>query len=250
MKLILSPTKTMAVAPSGGHGQDTGEPDFFPQALALNQRLAALSSDGLKKLFNTSETLTLKAMEQIRQFETAPAGPAIFAFRGEAFKALDPESLTREALVFAQSHLRICSGLYGLLRPLDGIRPYRLDLATPLRVDGQGLTAFWKPWVVPWLAEQMALDEPLLNLASEEYAALFRGSVLADRMITLSFKEKADSTLKINSVRAKQARGLFARAVIQGRIQAPDDLKDVSIQGYEYSTPLSDSREWVFLCRS
>jgi cytoplasmic iron level regulating protein YaaA (DUF328/UPF0246 family) len=246
MKLILSPTKTMAFdAPETGIPK--ASPVFESQAADLNRQLSRLNRDQIQALYKTSDSLTQKTLEQIRGFDTAASGPALFVFRGEAFKTLDPMSFSREDLEFARDHLFILSGLYGILSPLDGIRPYRLDLNTPFKPGKKSLTIFWKEFVVPWAEGQLAAGEAILNLASEEYAALLRGSVLEDRLITLQFRQKDGQKLKNNSVRAKQARGLFAREVILNRIQDPEDLKSLSPEGYVFSQDHSGPADWFFI---
>ena len=246
MKLILSPTKTMAFdIPETGVAQST--PPFESEAMDLNRELAKIDREKIQALFKTSDALTQKTLDQIRGFDRAASAPALFVFRGEAFKTLNPQDLSREDLTFASEHLWILSGLYGILTPMDGVRPYRLDLTTPLKPEGKSLTAFWKKRVVPWAGERLSPEEPILNLASDEYAALFRRSTLTDRMITLQFRQREADRLKNNSVRAKQARGLFARAVIEDKIQNPDTLKDLCLDGYAYSGQSSSPAEWFFI---
>lgn len=246
MKLILSPTKTM-----GADGPETGMPATVPpfeaQALDLNSQLSRLDRDGIRALYKTSDALTAKTLEQIREFKDAPGVPALFAFRGEAFKTLDPDTLSPEDLAFARDHLFILSGLYGILGPMDAIRPYRLDLTTPFKPGGKGLKAFWKKRIIPWFEKRLQPEEFILNLASEEYASLFRGTALEGRMITLQFREQAGGKLKNNSVRAKQARGLFAREIIRRRIEAPQEINPLSPEGYAFSKTHSRSGDWFFI---
>lgn len=246
MKLILSPTKTMIGEPTGIGGK-LGIPFFEQNARALNRQLAKLSELEIRSLFKTGDALTQKTLEQIRIFKTASPAPALFAFRGEAFKTLNSDSFSAEDLAFAQTHLRILSGLYGILSPMDGIRPYRLDAATPLKQGKKSLRMFWKEKLGPWFLDFLAPDEVLLNLASEEYASLLRVPGLAERTITLQFREQDGKKLKNIPVRAKQARGIFARAVILNRIQTPSNLKTLSPDGYVYSERHSNALEWFFI---
>lgn len=139
------------------------------------------------------------------------------------------------------------SGLYGLLSPMDGIRPYRLDAAAPLKHGGKSLRIFWKEKLSPWFIDFLAPGERLLNLASGEYASLLRGPGLTERTITLQFREQDGKRLKIIPVRAKQARGRFARAVITNRLQSPSDLKALSPGGYAYSEKYSNTLDWFFI---
>ena len=245
MKLILSPTKTMAADPA--EITEKLDPLFDQEATAINRQLARLSPQKIQSLFKTSDVLTHKILEQIRNFDRSPTVPALFAFKGEAFKTLDPDRFTEEDLCFTQAHLRIFSGLYGILSPMDGIRPYRLDAATPLKQGKKSLKMFWKEKLVPYFLDFLSSDEILLNLASGEYASLLRGSGIDERTITLQFREQNGTKLKNIPVRAKQARGLFARAVITNRIQDPVNLKSLTLDGYLYSDKHSVPLEWFFI---
>lgn len=249
MKLFLSPTKTMVFDTAASDISETppGIPRFEQEARELIQQLALLNQDEIQTLFKTSEALTQKSWDQIRTFDRASSAPALFVFRGEAFKTLAPDEFTREQLEFAQANLFILSGLYGILTPMDAIRPYRLDLNTPFRVNGNGLKAFWKERVGSFLKERIDPKEPILNLASDEYASLIKGSSLSEQMITLQFRQREKGRLKNIAVRAKQNRGIFTKAVIENLIQSPDSLKEMTIGGYAYSPDLSSPNEWFFI---
>lgn len=250
MKLILSPTKTMANSDlsAGLFAKDL--PQFDQEAGELNQFLTALDLAALQKLFKTSETLTQKTHDQIHGFETADTGPALFVFQGEAFKTLSPKDFTRDQIEFAQAHLRIFSGLYGVLAPLDLIKPYRLDFNTPLALDSMdavGLKKFWQKKIIPYFESLVEPGEPIINLASEEYSKTLSSPDLKERLITLQFREKSKNKLKNISVRAKQARGFFARKIIQDKISQPGDIKHLCVEGYTYSQTDSTSAEWFFI---
>ena len=166
MKLILSPTKTMA----GAHAPKTkSRPAFEAEARGLIRQLSSLSMEELKGLYKTSDALTRKTRDQIHGFERAEETPALLAFRGEAFKTLAPEEFSAGDMAFANAHLRIFSGLYGILAPLDAIRPYRLDFTTPLKVEGRGLTAFWKEGINAYFREWTAPGEELVNTSADFY---------------------------------------------------------------------------------
>ncbi len=244
MKFILSPTKTMA-------GADVppaqSRPAFEAEAGALIRELAPLSVAEVGILYKTSEALTRKTRDQIHGFETAPETAALTAFRGEAFKTLAPENFSPRDLAFANAHLRIFSGLYGILAPLDAIRPYRLDFTTPLKVEGKGLAAFWKERINSYFREWMAPGEALVNLASDEYSRILTPKGAPWVCIDLQFREKGDGKLKNLSVRAKQARGSFARYLIENRISSAGALKTAVVDGYAYEPTLSSEGEWFFV---
>ena len=244
MKLILSPTKTMA-SPGGDHQVTT--PAFAPQADYLIQQLHAMEVSDLATLLKTSDALTQKTREQIEAFGDAPSHPAILTFRGEAFKSLGASDFSPEDLAFAQAHLIILSGLYGVLAPMDGIRPHRLDFNTPLAVEDGRLKAFWKKRLVPWFQERVDPREVILDLASREYASILDGSPLASQIIHFQFRERRGDRLKNISVRAKQARGAFARYIIQQGLDSPAPLKSVIVDGYAYHADLSCPGEWFFI---
>lgn len=247
MKLILSPTKTMEMGAPDLRGLSAGHPEFEAEALDLVRVLAPLDPAALEKLFKTSQALTLKVQEMISGFDSAPACPALFAFRGEAFKTLAPETFNREQLTFAQESLRILSGLYGTLRPLDRVKPYRLDVSTPLKPGGTSLKAFWKKRLIPCFQELLAPGECLVNLASDEYSSLLSSKPLKERTITLQFREEKEGKLKNIPVRAKQARGRFARHIIENRLSDPEPLKQAAIDGYTYAGKRSSQEEWFFI---
>jgi len=244
MKLILSPTKTMGVQAPGQWAANM--PEFQQEATRLNRKLASLDPDGLKKLFKTSDALTLKVREMIQKFGDAPSCPAILAFRGEAFKTLSPEAFTKEQIRYAHENLKIFSGLYGVVSPSDRVKPYRLDFNTPLKIDGNSLRMFWKARLIPYFETLLNPGEPLINLASDEFASVLSSKTLKERMLTLQFREDKNGKLKNITVRAKQARGLFAFHIIQSAMKNPADLKTISLDGYTYSKTLSSRLEWFF----
>ncbi len=246
MKLILSPTKTM-VSTTVDHGFSMGLPLFENQAKELIQTLTPLNTQELKKLFKTSDNLTLKTHEQIHGFDTANAGPAISMFQGEAFKTLSAKDFSSTQLDFANTHLLIFSGLYGVLRPLDRIKPYRLDFNTPLRMNNKSLKHFWQKTLVDYFESILTPNEYILNLASDEYSSILNCDSIKNRMIRFQFREKVNGSLKNLSVRAKQARGLFARKIVMDQLLTPDDLKQVCLDGYTFSKEFSSPLEWFFI---
>jgi len=251
MKILVSPTKTMAFdkIPASLY-MGMSRPRFEREANLLNQELKDLDFGALKDLFKTSDKLTQKTWDQIRGFNLVASGPALFVFQGEAFKTMDPRQFDPDQLAFANKTLKIFSGLYGVLRPMDGIKPYLLDFNTPLRRGSKGLKLFWKEKVISYFEEQTQKGEVILNLASEEYSSILGPSRLKDQIITLQFREMVKGKLKNLSVRAKQARGLFASEIIQKKLVDANAIKDITLSGYGYEEDLSTKTEWFFIRRN
>jgi uncharacterized protein len=248
MKILVSPTKTMAFdnIPTRRH-MEMSRPRFEQEAGFLNQELKALDFGRLKGLFKTSDPLTQKAWDQIHGFGLADSGPALFVFQGEAFKTMNPRQFNPDQLAFANQTLQIFSGLYGVLRPMDGIKPYRLDFNTPLRWKSKTLKQFWKETLIPYFEAQIPADEMILNLASEEYSSILGHSRLKNQSITLQFRERVKGKLKNLSVRAKQARGIFAGEIIQKKITDANTIKKIALADYRHSQDLSSATEWFFI---
>jgi len=166
------------------------------------------------------------------------------------YTGLDAESLGEDDFSYAQDHLRMLSGLYGLLRPLDLMQPYRLEMGTKLaNARGKDLYAFWGTRISEWLNQALAEqgDDVLLNLASNEYFSAVKRSALKARVINVDFKDLKNGQYKIISFYAKKARGMMSRFVIQQRISDPEQLKQFDVQGYYYSAEQSKPDHLVFL---
>ncbi len=254
MKIILSPAKTMAdpekavFDPGIESDIPMGRPVFEQQAQALIHLLKGLSEAELKALFKASDAIVRKTRAQINGFgETRPL-PAVFAFQGAVYKALSPQTLTGKSLCFCRQNLVILSALYGVLSAFDAVFPHRLDFTCSLRCPGNiTLRKFWTDPVHAWFDEHLAADEPILNLASDEYASLVTTGRLHDRVITLTFMEKKGEGLKIVAAHSKQARGLFLRQIVQQRVTAPGAIKSFKVAGYTYERSLSRDNRWVFV---
>ena len=183
-------------------------------------------------------------------FDTHNAKQALLAFKGDVYTGLDAESFSEADFDFAQQHLRMLSGLYGLLRPLDLMMPYRLEMGTKLaNARGKDLYAFWGTRISEWLNQALADqgDDVLLNLASNEYFSAVKRSALKARVINVDFKDQKNGQYKIISFYAKKARGMMSRFVIQQRISTPEQLKQFDAQGYYYSAEQSKPDHLVFL---
>ncbi|MCI5084036.1 MAG: peroxide stress protein YaaA, partial [Saprospiraceae bacterium] len=174
---------------------------------------------------------------------------AIFAFKGSVYQGLDVSDFTEEDLAFAQDHLRILSGLYGLLRPLDKIQAYRLEMGTKLENPaGKNLYDYWDQSITEKLNSDLPKGEEkvLLNLASQEYFKAVKPAAFKGKIIHINFKEERDGKYKIISFNAKVARGLMARYIIKNKITKSSDIKAFSEDNYLFNDKLSDEFNWIF----
>ena len=200
-----------------------------------------------------SDKLAGLNMARFQQWETPftekNAKQAILAFKGDVYTGLNAETLNENGLAFAQQHLRILSGLYGVLRPLDLIQPYRLEMGTPFQNDaGRDLYSFWGEKLQESLQAEPALsDGVLINLASNEYFKAVNAKKLNATIITPVFKDWKNGQYKMISFYAKKARGLMSRYIIDQQINSPEKLKQFDLDGYRYSDEMSQKNDWVFI---
>ena len=175
--------------------------------------------------------------------------PAALAFKGDVYQGLEAESFNDNDLKFAQRHLRILSGLYGLLRPLDVIQPYRLEMGTKLKTSkGQNLYDYWGTKLTTGLNEALkeSKEGTLVNLASNEYFGAVQPNLLEGSLLNIGFKEKRNGQLKFVSFSAKKARGLMAKFIVKERLKTPDDLKNFDLEDYKFNKKLSSELDWTF----
>jgi cytoplasmic iron level regulating protein YaaA (DUF328/UPF0246 family) len=185
-----------------------------------------------------------------RPFNLDNAKQAVLAFKGDVYTGLDAETMDDEGLEFAQQHLRILSGLYGVLKPLDLIQPYRLEMGTQFaNQKGKNLYKFWGGQLREEIETEasQSSDAILVNLASNEYFKALEAKKLNTRIITPVFKDMKNGQYKIISFYAKKARGLMSRYIIDHRINDPDQLKNFDSEGYRFSADLSAGDDWVFI---
>ena len=177
------------------------------------------------------------------------ARAAIFAFKGDVYQGLDAQSLGARDLNFAQKHLRVLSGLHGLLRPLDLIQPYRLEMGTRLTTRrGSNLYQFWGDKVTDNINKALAqqTSKVLVNLASNEYYKVVQPARIMGQILNINFKELRDGKYRFVSFSAKKARGLMARYMIDNRITQPDQLRQFDVENYAFNDALSSEDEWIF----
>jgi cytoplasmic iron level regulating protein YaaA (DUF328/UPF0246 family) len=252
MLTVISPAKTLDFETPAPTRKAT-QPDFLDRSARLVDTLRQLDPAQVGELMDISETLAelnhRRFMNWSMPFTAANAKQALFAFRGDVYTGLDADSLGAADLTFAQKHLRILSGLYGVLRPLDLIQPYRLEMGTGLHNDaGRNLYEFWGGDIAATLNGEFtgARRPVLVNLASEEYFKSVHPKTLAAEVITPIFKERKGDGYKIVSFFAKQARGMMAGYIIRNRLKRPEALKDFALAGYRYDARFSSSHDWVF----
>jgi cytoplasmic iron level regulating protein YaaA (DUF328/UPF0246 family) len=252
MLMILSPAKTLDYD-STVPALPLTTPDFVKEAKVLIGLLRELSVQDVATLMDLSDKLA--ALNVARYAEWSPrftetnSRAAVLAFKGDVYEGMEAWTFDADDHAFAQQHLRILSGLYGLLRPLDRLQPYRLEMGTSLKnPKGNTLYAFWGDTIARALNEALAAqgDDVLINLASEEYNKAALTKALKARVITPQFREEKDGKFKIVSFYAKKARGLMAGHIIRHRLTDPAQLKAFDAEGYAFNASLSKGDTWVF----
>lgn len=252
MLLVISPAKNLdfeTVTEVVG----TTQADFLNDAEQLIGELKGLAPQDISKLMKISDKLGVLNYDRFQQWQrplkTPQAKAAALAFNGDVYSGLGASELSDEQLAFAQQHLRILSGLYGLLRPLDLMLPYRLEMGTRFEnARGKDLYSFWGNQITEALNAQLqALNSTvLINLASNEYFKSVKLKGLNADVITPVFKDEKNGQYKVISFYAKKARGLMCRFVIEQGLTQPEQLKDFAGEGYGFDESLSTAKEWVF----
>jgi len=253
MLTVISPAKTLDYDTAPVTERFT-LPQYLDDSQELIVQLRELSPAQISELMHLSDKLAgLNAARfgsWTPDFTPANAKQALLAFKGDVYTGLDAETLGEDDFTYAQQHLRMLSGLYGLLRPLDLMQPYRLEMGTKLaNARGKDLYAFWGTRISEWLNQALADqgDDLLLNLASNEYFSAVKRNALKGRVINVDFKDLKNGQYKIISFYAKKARGMMSRFVIQERVNDPEQLKQFDVQGYYYSAEQSKADHLVFL---
>ncbi|MEP3347109.1 MAG: peroxide stress protein YaaA [Litoreibacter sp.] len=229
-------------------------PEFQTDANALAEVARELSVDDLRKLMHISENLATLNRDRFREFADAStpenAKAAMYIFAGDTYTGLEAKSLDADEVAFAQNQLRILSGLYGLLKPLDAIQPYRLEMGSRLKTPrGKSLYEYWGSTISEALNEQAKEQQTdtLINCASQEYFGAVKPDALTLNVVTPQFYEDKAGGPKIVSFHAKKARGAMARFIIQNRLTKPDQIRDFDTGGYAYQPDTSTPERPVFL---
>lgn len=252
MKIVLSPAKSLDYE-SELPTDDATHPLFLEEAHALNNKLAQKSKSDLSDLMSISENLTALNYQRYQEFSVPftkeNARPAIYAFNGAAYKGLDAYTIPDTDVSLLQDRLRILSGMYGLLRPLDLMQPYRLEMGTKLSINGHdNLYEFWGDSLTEALNEELREDELFINLASKEYFKALQPEKLNTDIISPVFKDFKNGKLKIISFYAKKARGQMVRYLIDNKIETLDGLLGFDIDDYGFSEKYTEKdTEPVFI---
>lgn len=251
MKIVISPAKSLdfeSLLPTPLHS----EYDFVKQSLAIDKVLKKKKPKQLMELMDISDKLAdlnwqRNQERNVAEMTTANARPAVYAFSGDVYVGLDAYSISEDKISVLQDKLRILSGLYGLLKPLDLIQPYRLEMGTKLPIGKhKNLYEFWKPTITKELNAQLSQDELFVNLASNEYFDAIEVKKLKVPVITPEFKDYKDGKLKMISFFAKKARGMMVRYIIDTNVETIDDLKGFNYEGYAFDANLSKGNKLVF----
>src|SRR6056297_2301472 len=248
MLVVVSPAKKMNMDPV--EGVTATRPAFQAQADELATVAQGLSVDDLQKLMKISENLAKLNRDRFNDFGEMEEKPAALAFAGDTYQGLEAASLDADEMAWAQDHFRILSGLYGVLRPLDAIEPYRLEMGSRLATDrGRTLYDFWGDEIAKALNAQAAEagSDTLVNCASQEYFGAVDRDALGLRVVTPVFMEDRGGTPKVISFYAKKARGAMARFIIQNRLLDPESLTGFDTGGYRHAPEMSEPDSPVFI---
>ena len=251
MIILISPAKTLDLNPS------ELKLHSMPRMLADSEKLVKVlkkkSKNSLKKLMGVSDNIATLNVERFQNYQT-PFTPdnskqAILAFKGDVYLGLDASSFEEKDFEFAQNHLRILSGLYGILKPLDLMQAYRLEMGTSLKTGRKkNLYEFWDTKITDLINEDLAdtRQDIILNLASQEYFHAVKPAKLNGRLVTVHFKENRNGVFKVISFSAKKARGTMARQIIKNQILDVEAIKKLNIDDYIYNPEMSEGDNLVF----
>ena len=253
MIVLLSPAKTMDFAKPSPSGVPGTKPRFHSDANRTAEVLKGYSTAQIGKLMATNAKIASQTQDSFakwkKSFNAKGTKQAVLAYQGDVYRGLKADELKAADLKFAQKHLRILTGLYGVLRPLDLIQPYRLEMKTKLKTSGgRDLYELWKTKLTDSLFDDLKScgERTVLNLASNEYFKAIDPNQLEARIVTANFKEEKDGKFRFLTVFGKQARGLMARFVIENRITKADDLKSFKAEGYRLNKSLSKGDDLIY----
>ncbi|WP_306352178.1 peroxide stress protein YaaA [Flavobacterium sp. '19STA2R22 D10 B1'] len=250
MKIVISPAKSLDFETPLPIEKHT-TPSFLKESKIIHKVLKTQSPKELSNLMSISDKLAALNWERNQAWKTPftieNARPAVFAFNGDVYTGLDAYSIPENAFEKLEDRLRILSGLYGVLKPLDLIQPYRLEMGTKLPVkESPNLYGFWKPIITKALNSELKKGELFINLASKEYFDAVDVKKLKVPVITPEFKDYKDGKLKIISFFAKKARGLMVRYILDKNVETIEDLKGFDYEGYKFDANLSKGNTLIF----
>jgi cytoplasmic iron level regulating protein YaaA (DUF328/UPF0246 family) len=255
MIVVISPAKkqefsnkqiTLPVTPE--------QPKFKQEAFELASRCSKYRPEELQNLMNVSENIAELNYNRFQnfseEFNSSNSAPALYVFKGDVYSAMQPEKYAGEELEFAREQLRILSGLYGLLKPLDLMQPYRLEMSTKLpNSAGQNLYKYWSEKITKELEGELALhnNKYIINLASTEYSSVIDRNNFKYPVIDIDFKQERSSKLKTIAILAKKARGMMADYMVANKITSIEELKHFDLDGYKFSSELSSDNKLIFV---
>lgn len=250
MIYIISPAKTLDFNSPFSPLIKTTQPLFLSKTKNILETCKSLSIEQIKKLMNISDKLAGINYQRLQNFAEQLTKPAIFAYDGDVYNNIRAQELDSKNLGFLTSHLLIISGLYGVLRPLDRIRPYRLEMSTRVAINDQNnLVTFWQHEVTDYINQILNTHESkyLINLASNEYSLAIAKPIFKYPIINIHFKEDKKGKLQTIGIEAKKARGTMVNFIARNLVNMPDQLKDFSERGYYFSLSESSKYDWVFI---
>lgn len=252
MIAVLSPSKRLNYDSSEVQFNDV--PEFSNRAGQLITVLRKQSKTDIMKLMKINEDLADLNYKRYkgfrRNYTEENSKAAVMAFTGDVYLGMDPKTFSKKDLSFAQDHIRILSGLYGLLRPLDAMQPYRLEMGTSLEnKKGKNLYAFWGDDITKALNKLLEgqKEKVLVNLASKEYYSSINTSKIKGDILDINFKEYRNGVLKFLSFNAKKARGFMARYIVQNKLQTKESIKGFDLENYYFSEELSNDKSFTFI---
>lgn len=250
MLIVISPAKKLDFETTAPTTKFT-QLEELDKSKTLIKELRKCEPQKISKLMKLSPTLTELNVQRYKSFKTPfnlkNAKQAMFAFKGDTYVGLDAESMKSKDIDYAQNHLRILSGLYGLVSPLDLVQPYRLEMGTKFACDGnKNLYEFWGETITDKINALLQKERVLVNLASKEYFSAIDFKKLNGQVITPAFKEKKGDEYKMVGFFAKKARGMMSRYIVENRIKDTKDLLKFDVDGYQYNKKLSSEFAPVF----
>ena len=251
MIILLSPAKSLDFTPVTGVART--QPRFKSDTAELAEILKTKKEGDLKKLMSISDKLASLNVERFKAFENSyhkkNSKQAILAFTGDVYQGLDAPSFTEDQMSWAQEHVRVLSGFYGLLRPLDVMQPYRLEMGTKLKTQrGKDLYDFWGGKISEKINEDLKKikSKVIINLASQEYFKAVDQKLLKGTVQDIDFREERDGKFKFISFSAKRARGFMTQYIVKHKIKDPEKIKGFDMEGYLFNEDLSKDGTWTF----
>lgn len=251
MLLLISPAKTLNF--DSTDLKKKSKPRFLSESQSLIDVLKKKSATDIKKLMSISDKLANLNVERYHNFSTPfnlkNAKQAVLAFRGDVYTGLDADSFDKDDLEFAQKHLRILSGLYGVLKPLDLMQPYRLEMGTKLSNGfGKNLYEFWGDKITKTINKdaKASKSKAIINLASKEYFSVLQPKAFKSELYNVNFKEERNGVFKIISFSAKKARGMMCNYIIKNKLTEPEHLIGFDMDGYVFNEELSSEKDFIF----